>query len=118
MSTAISAGIVVVKALGVALTFLATNPVGLVITAIGLLALALYEVWKNWDSIKGNLVALWAQLKTDLSGIAEGLKEYIFGVFTSISAFVTEKIDYLKNKATEAANYLRNILSSYNQSGI
>lgn len=118
VSTAITAGIVVVKALGTALMFLATNPVGLVITAIGLLALALYEVWKNWDSIKGNLVALWAQLKADLSGIADGLKEYIFGIFTAIGTFVTEKIDYLKNKATEAANYLRSIMDSYAQSSV
>jgi len=118
VSTAITAGIVVVKALGTALMFLATNPVGLVITAIGLLALALYEVWKNWDSIKGNLVALWAQLKADLSSIADGLKEYIFGIFTAIGTFVTEKIDYLKNKATEAANYLRSIMDSYAQSSV
>lgn len=78
MSTAITAGIVVVKALGAALAFLAANPIGLIITAIGLLAFALYEVWKNWDSIKANLVLLWNQLKIDISAIVDGLKEYIF----------------------------------------
>jgi hypothetical protein len=78
LSTAISAGIVVVKGLGAALAFLAANPIGIVITAIGLLAGALYLVWKNWDEIKANLVLIWNQLKIDISSIADTLREYVF----------------------------------------
>lgn len=118
MSTAISWGILVVKGLWVALTFLATNPIGLVITALALLAGALYLVWKNWDTIKANLVLMWNQLKIDISSIVDWLRDYIFGIFTAIGSYVTEKIDFLKNKAAEAANFLRSILASYEQSKV
>lgn len=118
MTTAISAGIVVVKWLSTALLFLATNPIGLVITAIGLLALALYEVWKNWDSIKANLVLLWAQLKSDIGGIVDALKEYIFGAFNIIGDFVTQKIDFLKEKARQAKEFVEAILDAYQRSSV
>ena len=38
------------KGLGVALRFLALNPVGMVITAIGLLVFAGYQLYKHWDT--------------------------------------------------------------------
>mgnify|MGYP000075348030 CR=1 FL=1 len=118
MSTAITAGIVAVKALGTAFKFLAANPIVLIITAIGLLALALYEVWKNWDSIKANLVLLWNQLKIDIGTIVDALKEYIFSTFNVIGDFVTAKIDFLKEKARQAKEFVEAILDSYSRSSM
>lgn len=116
--TAITAWIVVVKALGVALTFLAANPVWIIITALAALGLALYYVWKNWDEIKVNLVLVWEQIKRDISSIVDWLKEYIFWVFDAIGNFVMDKIDFLKNKAKEAADYLKSIYASYESSKV
>jgi hypothetical protein len=50
----------------VALAWLQANPIAIIITAIGLLAYALYEVWKNWDTIKANLILVWEQIKRDI----------------------------------------------------
>lgn len=116
--TAVTVWITVVKSLGVALTFLATNPIWIVITALTALGLALFYVWKNWDDIKANLILVWEQIKRDISSIADSLREYIFWVFDSIGNFVNEKIDFLRNKAKEAADFVRSILNSYTQSSV
>ena len=86
--------------------------------AIVALAGALYLVWKNWDSIKANLVMLWNQIKIDISAIVLGLKQYIMGVFDTIGTYVGEKVDYLKQKAQEAIAFVRSIMDSYSQSSV
>ena len=98
--------------------FLATNPIGLVITAIAALGIAAWTLYKNWDTVKANLVMVWEQLKIDLTAIADIIASYIMGVFDRLSAFVTEKIDWMANKAKEAKEFLASIMSSYEQSSV
>lgn len=50
--------ITVVKNLGLALRFLALNPVGMIITGIGLLVLTGIYLYKNWDKVKVNFLKI------------------------------------------------------------
>ena len=47
-----------IKALGIALKGLAMNPIGLIITAIGLVVVAALYMWKNWDTVKIQLMMI------------------------------------------------------------
>lgn len=60
-----------VRILGVALRFLALNPIGLAITAIAALA---YAVYTNWDAIKGAFNAGVAWVKNLLNGLPGWMK--------------------------------------------
>lgn len=60
-----------VRILGVALRFLALNPIGLAITAIAALA---YAVYTNWDAIKGAFNAGVAWVKNLLNGLPAWMK--------------------------------------------
>lgn len=42
---------------------LATGPIGLVVAAVALLALAVYKIYQNWEPIKAWFVNLWADIK-------------------------------------------------------
>lgn len=52
-----------IKAVSAAFTFLAANPIGIVITLVGLLAIAVVKIIKNWDKIKVFFTKLWLNLK-------------------------------------------------------
>jgi hypothetical protein len=47
-----------VKALGIALKGLALNPMGLIIMAIGAVVIAALYMWKNWDTVKIQLMMI------------------------------------------------------------
>lgn len=70
--------IAIIKALGIALTFLTTNPIGILITALGVLAYAVYQIYKNWDEIRPQLILVWNQIKADISSIVQGVKDAVF----------------------------------------
>lgn len=63
---------------------LAANPIGLVITAIGLLAGAAYLIYKHWDPIKAFFKDLW-------DGLVSGVKKawaYLEPIFEKIGKFI------------------------------
>lgn len=70
--------------------FLATNPVGLIITAIAGLGVAMYMVWKNWDTVKTNLILVWAQIKRDVSSIVDGLVTWLVTTWDSMAKTAKE----------------------------
>lgn len=51
------------KKLGVALRFLVTNPIGLVITGLALLVAGGIALYKNWDVVKAYSIKVWGQIK-------------------------------------------------------
>lgn len=52
-----------VKNLGKAMLWLVTNPIGIAITALGLLVVAGIAVYKNWDTVKYYGLQAWGNLK-------------------------------------------------------
>lgn len=75
--TAISkAATLITKGLGLAFRFM-TGPIGLVITAIGLVIAAGIALYKNWDTVKAYALAFANKVKS----IFSGLKDNVLGVF-------------------------------------
>ncbi len=118
--TALTTGIVVVKALWTAFMFLATNPIGIIITAIAGLGLALYYAWKNWDEIKLNLVLVWQQIKRDVSSIVDSLVTWLTSTWENMSKTAKEWawnmvqmfIDGLKEKVQALKEWLVQIATT------
>ena len=118
--TAITTWIVVIKALWTALMFLATNQIGLIITAIAWLGIAMYMVWKNWDTVKTNLILVWAQIKRDVSSIVDGLVTWLVTTWDSMAKTAKEWawnmvqmfIDGLKEKVQALKDWLVQIATT------
>lgn len=68
-----------IMGVGVALRFLATNPIGLIITAVALLITGLVLLIKNWDKVKKFALTAW-----------DVVKKKTIGVWTSIKSFFTK----------------------------
>ncbi|MGH7027836.1 tape measure protein [Brevundimonas sp.] len=66
---AMGLGVAIATALGVA-----TAPVAAVIAAIGLIGLAGFLLWRNWDSIMAGLKKAWTGFVDFLGGVWEGVK--------------------------------------------
>ncbi|SDC06337.1 hypothetical protein [Shouchella lonarensis] len=90
--------VMAVGSLGKALMFLAVNPVGLVITAIGLLVAAGIWLYQNWDTVKATIINIWNVISIAVGNFIKGLvatikswfgkaKEIIVTIFTAISTF-------------------------------
>jgi hypothetical protein len=61
-----------------------TNPIGIALT---LLSVAGFMLWKNWDAVKGGLVAIW-----------QTIKETAIAAFDAIKSAVGAVIDWLAEK--------------------
>lgn len=87
-----------IKALGTAFTFLATNPIGLIVTAIAAIILIGIQLYKHWDEVKEVASALWDGLKVIFSAIGE----FISDVWGSVVDFTSEAWDSLTSYLSEA----------------
>lgn len=86
--------------LGGAIAFI-TSPVTLVIAAIGLLIAAGVLLWRNWDTVKANVVAKWTEIRQKASEIWNGIKAFFSGLWTGIT-----------NTATTAWNRFKTFLAN------
>ncbi|WFF72669.1 hypothetical protein [Proteiniclasticum sp. QWL-01] len=71
--------------LGGAIAFI-TSPVTLVIAAIGLLIAAGVLLWRNWDTVKANVVAKWNEIRQKASEIWNGIKTFLVNLWNGIKA--------------------------------
>lgn len=89
----------VVKTLATVFSFLATNPIGLVIAAVGALIAIGIVLWKNWDKIKDWFGELWGKIV----GIFNWAKEQIAKIIDKILA----PIQWVIDKVQSALDWLR-----------
>jgi hypothetical protein len=87
--TGFGALIVVLKAVGVAMLFLATNPIGLIIVAIAGLIALVYQLITNWEWVKEMAISIWTSISdfftgwwTGLSDSTQGWLMLIFNILT------------------------------------
>lgn len=83
--SAIGTLIPVVQGLGTALTFLTTNPIGMVITAIGLLVAAGIWLYTHWDEVRALAIQIWTSVSEFFTGLFTGIAEFFTNIWTSIT---------------------------------
>jgi phage-related protein len=75
------------------------NPIGLIITAIGLLIFGIYELVKNWDKVKEGFANAGGAIANFFSGAGEKIKSFA----SSIEEKVGGAFNSIKTKAQETA---------------
>lgn len=89
-----------------------SGPVLLVIGVLGLLTKAFYDIWKNWATVKPQIIADWESFKTAILAIVNAIVGFVTDKFDAMMRKVDEAINYLANKARQAKEYVSGILSS------
>jgi TP901 family phage tail tape measure protein len=77
---------VVFKTVGIVMQFLAMNPIGMVIVAIGLMVLGIKYVIDHWDLLKESASVAMTRIKE----IVVSVKDFIVDVFNTVGAFIAE----------------------------
>ena len=93
-----------ITGLKVLFTFMLTNPIGIIITAIGALIAIGVVLYKNWDVIKEKASALWSWFSEKCPWLANvftsafnGIVETVSSVWNRIKYHFTQIIDFVKN---------------------
>ena len=102
----------IVKAL---FTVLKANPIGLVITAIGLLVTAFITLWNNCEGFRNFWIKLGNKIKEVWNNVVDGVKNGIENVknfFGNLKDNVTSKINSLKDGVVNTFNKIKTAITS------
>lgn len=101
----------IVKALNVALK---ANPIGLIITAIGLLVTAFIYLWNNCEGFRNFWIGLWDKIKSVFNTVVDGIKkgiENIKNFFGNLKDNVSQKINALKDTISNVFGKIKDAMS-------
>ncbi|MHC1683416.1 MAG: tape measure protein [Clostridiaceae bacterium] len=99
-------------------TVMKDNPIGVVVTIIGILIAVGVALYMHWDVVKAkcielwsNLTATWESIKTSVIEKAQNLKESAIETFENFKKGIVEKVTSIKNKILEIWDEVRNFLA-------
>lgn len=85
----------VITGFGTAIAFL-SSPVGIAVVAIGALVAIGYTLYKNWDTVKGQLLAVWNAIKEATRPLWQPIADTIKFVMNEIINFIKPILETLK----------------------
>lgn len=102
---------------------MAANPIGLIITAIGLLVAAFIYLWNNcegfrefwinlWEKVKEIAVTVWNAIKDFFVSVWEAISGTFTTVVTAIGDFLSSAWEGIKNTVSTVMNAIHTVIST------
>ncbi len=104
--------ITVIKGVGLAMNFLAANPVVLIIIAIVALIAAIVLIIKNWDKVKRFLLKTWKQITDFFEPWIESIKAVWESVWGAVKAYLEFIIDAIVWYVTTYINIVKAVITT------
>lgn len=99
MKAAMIVGRMAILGIANAFSVVMSHPIVFGLATIGLVA---FQIWKNWDFLKGKLLQFWDGIKTKWASIGETLK----GFFSPFFTWIDEKVGWIIGKWAAFKNLL------------
>lgn len=101
-----------IGAVGTALMFLTTNPIGMAITAIAGLITIIVLLITHWDEVKAKALEVWNIIKEHISQRITAIKEAIGGFIENVKGKMSEFMDNIREAVANGMEAVKEAWSS------
>lgn len=91
---------------------MAANPIGLIITAIGLLVAAFIYLWNNCEGFREFWINLWEKVKEIAITVWNAIKDFFVSVWEAISSTFTTVVTAIRDFLSSAWEGIKNTVST------